>query len=391
MTSVVYNTMPTPSHYDSQYTAPIPVAITDEMESTVVHGRLQHNGVVSVSGANVIPFCQTVVLPGLQRVAHQIRKLSIDFGSERPTHSNLEHLSAALEALPNCTNLTLLGLPSVEYDGWVLRNTTFSLTRLVTNLSLTSKDVIDFLRRQPALAELSTTSPPPHLVQPRSTYAHFPFPHEVVPNLHTLDCPAPFLFSLQVATPPTRPLMNMRLDLNRLNSLVEIEALTALATYSATVERLSLRRSVLRTSPALDSVVALNMASVISRVANKRQWSKLKFLEMRDGMYDSVSIPRGRHERSEPDCISRGTVLYPEAGTSHLVLLPKCRDTRLGTRKSSSGIHNRCALHCVDLLHVLPVTQAVHIPGRRIRRHEQEVCVYRQDLQRVMRGTGEGT
>ncbi|OSX60302.1 hypothetical protein POSPLADRAFT_1058477 [Postia placenta MAD-698-R-SB12] len=292
MTSVVYNTMPTPSHYDSQYTAPIPVAITDETESTVVHGRLQHNGVVSVSGANVIPFCQTVVLPGLQRVAHQIRKLSIDFGSERPTHSNLEHLSAALEALPNCTNLTLLGLPSVEYDGWVLRNTTFSLTRLVTNLSLTSKDVIDFLRRQPALAELSTTSPPPHLVQPRSTYAHFPFPHEVVPNLHTLDCPAPFLFSLQVATPPTRPLMNMRLDLNRLNSLVEIEALTALATYSATVERLSLRRSVLRTSPALDSVVALNMASVISRVANKRQWSKLKFLEMRDGMYDSYSIPK---------------------------------------------------------------------------------------------------
>lgn len=152
--------------------------------------------------------------------------------------------------------------------------------------------MIDFLRRQPALAELSTTSPPPHLVQPRSTYAHFPFPHEVVPNLHTLDCPAPFLFSLQVATPPTRPLMNMRLDLNRLNSLVEIEALTALATYSATVERLSLRRSVLRTSPALDSVVALNMASVISRVANKRQWSKLKFLEMRDGMYDSYSIPK---------------------------------------------------------------------------------------------------
>jgi len=71
---------------------------------------------------------------------------------------------------------------------------------------------------------------------------------------------------------------------------VEMEALTALSMLNATVERLSLRRSVLRTSPALDSVVALNMANVISRVATKRQWSKLKFLEMRDGHFLAVDV-----------------------------------------------------------------------------------------------------
>ncbi|PCH41116.1 hypothetical protein WOLCODRAFT_131710 [Wolfiporia cocos MD-104 SS10] len=249
-------------------------------------------GVVNVRGISVIAFCSTITSPGLQQIGKQVRKMIIDFDDVRPTRAGLELVSAALSLLTNLTDLTLMGLPS-DNDGWILRGAPFSLDRFVTNLPLVSKDVLDFLARQPNVTELGTTSPPPHTAQPQpqGTYQYYPFPNHIAPRLTTLDCPAPFLLSLLAATPPTRPLTSLRVDLNRMHSLVEGDALTALALFSGTVERLSLRRSVLRTSPISDSMVAMNMASVISRVATKRHWPKLRFLEMRDGKYNSTTIP----------------------------------------------------------------------------------------------------
>lgn len=166
----------------------------------IARGRFHHSGTVNLRGANIVPFCTTVTTPGLTKIARQIRKLIIDFEDVHPTDDELELLCMTLLLCNSCTDLTLLGLPSAEFDGWMLRDTSFSLDRFVTNLSLTSKDVLDFLRRQPNITELSTTSPPPHMVQPKSTYQHLPFPNEITPNLRSLDCPAPTCASTLTAS-----------------------------------------------------------------------------------------------------------------------------------------------------------------------------------------------
>lgn len=242
----------------------------------------------TVRGTPIIPFCTTVTAPGLQLIARQVRKVTFDFDGVRPTHADLETVADALAAMTSLEELSLLGMPNRDTDGWVLRRATPKLRLFMTNISLTSMDVIDFLRSQPAITHLGTLTPPP--IPTRNAYQHMPFPADVVPRLTTLDCSASFLISLQAASPPTSSLTNMSVDLNRLNPNVENEALKALAAFSSTVRRLSLRRSVLRHQPASgDQSGAMSMSTVLDRTSPNRRWPRLEFLEMHDGTYDAVS------------------------------------------------------------------------------------------------------
>lgn len=284
--------LPSPSHFSPSESGMIPYssALTFESEAEVPKLlRFCYTGEVDARGADVLAYCTTLTAPGLPHMARRVRKMTLDFGTVRPAPAALELVADALAAVTNLEELALFGMPSRENDGRVLRNASFKLHTFSTNLSLTSKDVLDFLSRQQGLTRIRTISPPATEVPQRNAYQHMPFPHSVVPLLRALDCPAPFLMSLLAASPPTRPLTSLRVDLNRMNPLVESEALRALSTFSSTVKRLSLCRSVPRASPASDSSGAMTMSSVMNCLAAKRKWSKLQFLEMRDGVYDSVS------------------------------------------------------------------------------------------------------
>ncbi|KZT74315.1 hypothetical protein DAEQUDRAFT_187966 [Daedalea quercina L-15889] len=287
---------PTPAHLAlSDTERPThPHAFVPGLDNAAVSQRVRfyHPSDVNVRGIHVLAFCSTIVSPGLQPIARQVRRLTVDFADVRPARAGLEILADALAAASGIEELTLLGMPAPDTDGWVLRKATFRLRQFTTNLALTSKDVLDFLRAQPDITALGARAPPPPDAPTKSAYQHMPFPTDLAPCLRTLDCTAPFLLSLQAAAPPTRQLANLRVDLNRLNPSVESEALRALATFSSTARRLSLRRSTLRQSPALDRSGALSMGSVVGRLAENRRWSRLRFLEMHDGTYDAVSPSR---------------------------------------------------------------------------------------------------
>jgi len=285
---------PSPAHLalsDSERAAH-PYSFVSEVDNAFPSRvRFYHSGEVNARGIHVLAFCSTVTTPEMQSIARQVRRLTFDFEDVRPARAGLDMVADALAAMSNLEQLTLLGMPTRDFDGWILRRTTFRLRSFCTNLSLISMDVLNFLRRQPGLTSLTTTSPPASDAPTKSAYQHMPFPMDAVPRLSTLDCCAPFLLSLQAASPPTRPLTHLRVDLNKLNPCIEIEALKALAAFSSTVRRLSLRRSALRLSPASDRSGAMSMTSVINRMAMKRRWAKLHFLEMRDGTYDASTIP----------------------------------------------------------------------------------------------------
>ena len=287
---------PTPAHKalpEASAQVPHPCSFASEVDA-VNPQRIcfYHSGEVSVRGAHVLAFCNTITSPGLQPIARQVRRVTFDFEHVRPTRACLEAVADALAAMPNVEELTLLGMPNRDIDGWILRGATFRLWLFATTMSLTSKDVLDFLRAQPDITSLGTFSPPlPDMPQAaKNAYQHMPFPADVARRLTTLDCSAPFLLSLQAASPPTRPLVNMRVDLNRLNPNVESESLKALAAYSSSVKRLSLRRTTLRQLPATgDRSGALSMAAVLNRAAPNKRWARTEFLEMYDGTYDAVS------------------------------------------------------------------------------------------------------
>ena len=286
--------LPTPAHMglpDGSERAPHSYSFAPEVDTiSSQRARFYHSGDVTVRGIHVLAFCTTITSPGLQPIARQVRRVTFDFEDVRPTRAGLEAVADALAAMTNLEELTLLGMPNRDTDGWILRRATFKLRLFVTSMSLTSKDVLDFLRAQPDITNLGTLSPPPPDMPTKNAYQHMPFPADVVPRLTTLDCSAPFLLSLQAASPPTRPLTNMRVDLNRLNPNIESEALKALAAFSSSVKRLSLRRSALRQLPATgDRSGAMSMATVLNRAAPNRRWSKTEFLEMHDGTYDAVS------------------------------------------------------------------------------------------------------
>ncbi|KAI0952142.1 hypothetical protein AcV7_008038 [Taiwanofungus camphoratus] len=256
--------------------------------------RPQYSGVVSLRGISTLAFCKTITTPGLEHVASHVHSLTLAFEDVCPSHLGLQLVSSALAELTNLRDLTMLGMPSPESDGWVLRKASFSLDRFVTDLSLSSKDVLDFLARQTNITEMGTTSAAPsptaHL---KNAGQYHPFPSSLVRGLHTLDCPAPFLLSLLRSTPPTRPITSLRVDLNRLPPFVEVDALTALAMFSTKLKRLSLRRTVIGTAAATDesSAVGLSMTSLLNRIGAKRRWPVLKLLEIHDGSYDSTMIP----------------------------------------------------------------------------------------------------
>ncbi|TFY60799.1 hypothetical protein EVJ58_g4917 [Rhodofomes roseus] len=285
---------PSPAHLalsDSERAAH-PNSFVSEVDNAVLpRVRFHHTGDVYVRGIQVLAFCRTIASPEFESIARQVRRLDMDFEDVRPTRAGLEMVANALAAMSNLDELVLLGLPSREADGWVLRKVTGRLRLFCTNLSIVSWDMLDFLRRQQDIVHLGTRSPPASEAPMRNAYQHMPFPTDVVPRLRTLDSPAPVLLSLQAASPPTRPLTHMRIDLNKLHPNVESEALKALAAFSSTVKRLSLCRSALRLSPASDRSGAMCMASVINRIAMNRRWAKLEFLEMRDESYDASAIP----------------------------------------------------------------------------------------------------
>lgn len=268
-----------------------PCSMVSDVDNTMLHRPRAHNSSeVSVRGPHVLAFCTTIASPGLQPIARQVRKATFDFEGVRPTYAGLNGVADAVAAMTNLEELTLLGMPDRDTDGWVLRGASFRLRLFMTTLSLTSKDVLDFLRSQPNITTLATISPLPPDMSTKNVYQHMSFPTDAVPRLTTLDCSAPFLISLQAASPPTRALTNMRVDLNRLNPNIESEALKALAAFSSSVKRLSLRRSALRQQPASgDRSGAMSMATVLNHAAPNRRWSKVEFLEMHDGTYDAVS------------------------------------------------------------------------------------------------------
>ncbi|CCM03145.1 uncharacterized protein FIBRA_05267 [Fibroporia radiculosa] len=293
-TSSVHTPLLSLHEADSDHPISFPFALRNpNFEEAPLRARFHHTGVVNVRGMDIMSFCTTITAPGLRRIARQVWKMTIDFEDIRPTHEGLELVSTTLTSLTSCTDLTLLGLPSVEKDGWILRDTTFQLERFATNLSPTSPDVLAFLEGQSHITELNTMCPHPHVVRPEAMHQPVPFPNELIPALNTVECPAPFLVSLLCPAPDVRPLTSLRVDLSTQNAQVtESEALTALGTISENVGRLSLRRSMCRTTAMPRHVVEQNLTGAIDQLATKSPWKKLRFLEMRDGMYDLGTIPR---------------------------------------------------------------------------------------------------
>ncbi|OBZ70152.1 hypothetical protein A0H81_09945 [Grifola frondosa] len=248
---------------------------------------------VSARGLSVMAFCKTITMPGLQDISRNVRSLSLVLEDIRPSSDDLTVIAQALEALTHLEQLTLLGLPFPDSDGLVLRNTSFSLRKFVSDLSLCSKDVLEFLARQTCLVELGTTSSLPTAwsrAPIRCQPQYRILPNELIPDLKVLDCPASLLLSMLLASPPTRTITNLRVDLNRASSLLETDALVALASFSPTLKRLSLRRDMVG-SGARRSRAMRSMADVLDRIGEKRRWTALKFLELEDGPYDLTSVP----------------------------------------------------------------------------------------------------
>lgn len=232
--------------------------------------------------------------PIFHSMAQDLHTLSLVFDHARPTRDDLQDVSDALAMMTNLEDLTLMALPSPDSDGWILRSASFSLRRFTSNLSLSSKDVQSFLDRQSTIFELCTTST---LRSSRghstNTAPYDPLPLKLLPSLTHLDCPAPVLLSILLASPPMRPLTHLRVDFTGMKSLEVSEALATLSLFSSTLQSLSLRRGS-GANPETGGVVGLTIADVVDRFAERRRWTALKFLELSDGPFDPVSCPQPR-------------------------------------------------------------------------------------------------
>ncbi|OCH92921.1 hypothetical protein OBBRIDRAFT_802274 [Obba rivulosa] len=226
-------------------------------------------------------------------MAQELRTLSLIFDDARPSREDLQEVSDALAVMSNLEELTIMGLPSPDLDGWILRRCSFALRRFCSNLSLSSKDVQSFLGRQSDIIELGSTS---SLRSSRGNSPNMapydPLPLKLLPNLTHLDCPAPVLLSILLASPPMRPITHLRADFTGVKSLEESEALACLSLFNTTIENLSIRRAVggNHISPASGSVVGLSTADFVERFAERRRWTSLKFLEFLDGPFDATVV-----------------------------------------------------------------------------------------------------
>ncbi|EMD40790.1 hypothetical protein CERSUDRAFT_91535 [Gelatoporia subvermispora B] len=255
---------------------------------------VQTPGAGTVRGKYIAPFCKMLKSTIFQNMTQELKTLSLVFEDTCPSLDELQEVSDALATMSNLEDLTLMGLPSPDSDGWILRRCSFSLRRFRSNLSLSSKDVQSFLNRQSSIVDLSSTS---CLRSSRghsnNTAPYDPLPLKLLPNLTHLECPAPVLLSILLASPPMRPLTHLRVDFTGIKSLEESEALACLSLFSSTLESLSVRRVPPsgQPNPANGGVVGLSTGDFVERFAERRRWPKLTFLELIDGPFDATVVP----------------------------------------------------------------------------------------------------